>query len=284
MGLSCILTDNAAQYSKPTFPGSKYIKYLTQQMEIEKGVDVDINKVKIINLPRRVVASQPPNLIPLTSEKISSLIQSLYQSYDDLFIILVSRELHPTYALTENIVNRLHGRATIHLIDSQSIAVGEGQIVEYAAELLAQNISGNKTEEYLREAIPHVYTLLCTPNLSYLHKAGFIDIGQSLVGEMMSLLPIFSLEDGKLNPLDKVKNYRNVIDYFLEFVDEFDDLENVTFIHPSGSVLAEAKMIRQQMEENYPDVNYYELSINPFLASMIGPRGMGIVITEKFDR
>lgn len=283
MGLSCILTDNAAQFTKPTFPGSKYIRYLTQQMDLGNGLIIDINKVKIIELPKRVDISKPPSLIPLTSENIASLILSLYQSYDDLFIILVSKELHQTYSLTEKIVKDLHGRACIHLIDSQSIAVGEGRIVQYAAELLSQNISGAKTEEYLREAIPHVYTLLCTPNLSYLHKAGFIDIGQSIVGEMMSLLPIFSLEDGKLNSLDKVKNYRSVIDYFIEFVEEFDDLESVTFIHPSGSVLSEAKMIRQQMEENYPGVNYFELSINPFLASLIGPRGMGIVITEKVD-
>jgi DegV family protein with EDD domain len=283
MGLSCILTDNAAQFTKPNFPGSKYLKYLTQQMELENGNLVDINKVKIIELPKRVAISKPPTLIPPTSEQISSLILSLYQSFDDLFIILVSKELHPTYSLMEENVSKLHGRAAIHLIDSQSIAVGEGQIVQCAADLLAKNTPGNQAEEYLRETIPHVYTLLCTPNLSYLHKAGFIDVGQFMVGEMMSLLPIFSLEDGKLNPLDKVKNYRNVIDYFLEFIEEFDDLDNVSFIHPSGSVLSEAKVIRQQMEENYPGVNYYELSINPFLASLIGPRGMGIVISEKID-
>lgn len=284
MGLSCILTDNAAQFTKPTFLGSKYVKYLADQVELENGILTDISKVKIVELPKKVCRSRPPKMVPPSYDLISSTIIPLTQAYDDLFIILASRELHPTFSITEQIVSKLHGRATIHLIDSQSIAIGEGQIVQRAGEHITQGIPGNLIEEHLREMVPHIYTLLCTPNLSYLYKAGFIDYGQAIVGEMMSLLPIFTIEEGKLNPVDKVKNYRNVIDYFVEFIEEFDELENVSFIHPSGSVLPEAKMIREDMEENYPGVNYSELSINPFLASLIGPRGMGIVITEKIDQ
>lgn len=283
MGLSCILTDNAAQFTRPTFQGSKYVKYLNSQIELEKGQVVDLRQVKITDLPRRVKSSYPPTLIPPTIDDLSSTIFSLYQSYDDIFIILAATGLYSTYSLMEQVVCNLHGRAAIHLIDSQSIAIGEGQIVQYAAKYIAEKISPVKIEEHLREIVPHIYTLLCTPNLSYLHKAGFIDYAQAMVGEMMSLLPIFALEEGVLSPMDKVKNYRNVIDSFNEFIDEFDELENVSFIHPSVSGLIEAKLIRQHMEENYPDVSYSEHLINPFLASLVGPRGMGIVITETVD-
>jgi DegV family protein with EDD domain len=254
------------------------------QIELDSDHLIDVTKVKIIDLPNKVHHSLPPNLVPPAIDYLEKEILSLYQSFDDLFIILVSTELHQTYSLTEKITKKLHGRAAIHLIDSQSIAIGEGQIVQRAADLITQDLSGSEIEEQLRELIPHVYTLLCTPNLSYLHKSGFIDFGQATVGEMMSLLPIFTLEEGKLNPLDKVKNYRNVIDYFIEFIDEFDDLENVSFIHPSTQGLVESKLIRQHMEENFSGVMYSEHSINPFLASLIGPRGMGIVITEKTGR
>lgn len=284
MGLSCILTDNAAQFTRPTFQGSKYVKYLNNQIEVNKDQVIDLRQVKITDLPRRVNPSGPPSLIPPSVDDLSNVILSLYQSYDDIFIILASNGLYPTYTLMEQIVCNLHGRAAIHLIDSQSIAIGEGQIVQYAAEYIAENMSPLKIEERLREIIPHIYTLLCTPNLSYLHKAGFIDYAQATVGEMMSLLPIFALEEGILNPMDKVKSYRNVIDCFNEFIDEFDEIENVSLIHPSVPGLIEAKLIRQHMEENYPQVNYSEYVINPFLASLVGPRGMGIVITETVDR
>ncbi len=284
MGLSCILTDNAAQFTRPTFQGSKYVKYLNNQIEIEKGQIIDLRHVKIHELPRRVEPTGLPALIAPSFNDLSNVILSLYQSYDDIFIILASSGLYPIYSLMEKVVSNLHGRATIHLIDSQSIAIGEGQIVQYAAKFITENMNPVKIDERLREIVPHIYTLLCTPNLSYLHRAGFIDYAQASVGEMMSFLPIFALEEGFLNPMDKVKNYRNLIDCFNEFIDEFDDIENVSLIHPSVPGLIEAKLIRQHMEENYPQVSYSEYVINPFLASLVGPRGMGIVITETVDR
>ena len=283
MGLSCIITDNAAQFTKPISLGNKPFRTLNHKIDLGKNGVTDIHKVKVSDLPKWVAKYNPPLILPPGVDEITDQILSIYQSYDDLFIILVSKELHPSYSVVEKIVGKLHGRATIHLIDSQTIGVGEGHLVQLAADLISRNFSGSLIEEHLRESIPHIYTLLCTPNLSYLHKAGFIDSGQSTVGEMMSLLPIFTLEDGKLNPLDKVKNIRNVIDYFIEFIDEFDNLQNISFIQPAPPAFTESRMIRQHVEENYPQAYYSEHTINPFLASLIGPRGMGIVITEKIE-
>lgn len=283
MGLSCILTDDAAQFTRPTFPGSKYLRYLTSQLELVNGKSVDIHQVKISDMPRRISLSGTPSLIPPSFEYITNEILSLYQAYDDIFIILSSQGLYPLFSTVDQIVSKLHGRATIHLIDSQSVSIGEGLIVQKAAELATAQMPGDAVEENLREMIPHIYTLLCTPNLSYLHNAGFIDFSQAIVGEMLSLLPIFALEEGLLNPMEKVKNYRSVIDYFIEFIDEFDDMKGVSFLHPAAPGLPEAKLIRQHMEENFPDVGYSEHTINPFLASLIGPRGMGIVIMENED-
>jgi fatty acid-binding protein DegV len=43
------------------------------------------------------------------------------------------------------------------------------------------------------------------PNLSYLHTAGILDAGQATIGELLGLYPLFVLEEGKVNPLQKVK-------------------------------------------------------------------------------
>ena len=218
-----------------------------------------------------------------TTDYISNQILSLYQSYDDIFIALVSKNLHPLYDLFEEIIKKIHGKAEIHLLDTQSIAIGEGQIVQIAAELIEKNIGGSVIEERLREAIPHVYTLLCTPNFSYLNKSGFIDLGQAVSGEVLGFLPIFTLEDGKLNPVEKVKNIRSAFDYFIEFIEEFEEIGNISFIQPASPAHNESKLIRQHVEEFFPKTQYSEHTINPFLASLIGPQGMGIVITESYN-
>ncbi len=218
-----------------------------------------------------------------SSEAITNKVLASYQKFDDIFIILISAELHPLYGITSEVVKQLRGRAAIHLIDSRSLAIGEGQIVQLAAELIHRGEKGMIIEEKLRSIIPHTYTLLCTPNFSYLQKSGFIDKGQSISGEMLGFVPIFTLEEGRLNPVEKVKNHRNVIDYFIEFIDEFDKLENISFIQPHAVNQSETRLIRQHVDEFHKDSQYSEHTINPYLASLIGPQGMGIVITEKIS-
>jgi DegV family protein with EDD domain len=281
MGSSCIITDNAAQFSRPNFPGYKHLLFFEEAIELENGIFSDIRNVRVSDFPKRVSRDFPVRLISPSSESISNVILAHYQTYDDIFIILISRELHPNYTITEEIVKNLHGRADIHLIDSRSLAIGEGQLIQMAAEQIIQEQKGIIIEEKLREAIPHTYTLLCTPNLSYLHKSGFIDIGQALSGEMLSFLPIFTLEEGRLIPVEKVKSIRNVVDYFIEFIDEFDNLQKISIIQPAPLSHNESRLIRQHVDEFYPEANYSEHTINPYLASLIGPQGMGIVIKEN---
>lgn len=282
MGASCVITDNAAQFNRPNFPGYKHVQFFSEEIEMQKGSITDIQSVRISEFPKRVSRDFPVQLILPNTESVSKQILANYQKYDDIFIVLISGELHPIFSVTSEVVKRLRGRADIHLIDSHSLAIGEGQIVQLAAELINRNEKSTIIEERLRSAIPHTYTLLCTPNFSYLQKSGFIDKGQSVSGEMLGFLPIFTLEEGKLNPVEKVKNPRNVIDYFIEFIDEFDQLENISFIQPQTVNHNETRLIRQHVDEVCPDTNYSEHTLNPYLASLIGPQGMGIVISEKF--
>jgi len=283
MGYTCILTDNATQFTRPIFPGCKNIKFFNSKIELQENTYTDLQEARVVDFPRHINKANPVRLIPPTPDSISEQITSYYQVYNDIFIALVSRELYPGYDVVEEIVKKLHGKADIHLLDTQSIAIGQGQIIQMAAEMSEKGIKPAIIEERLREVVPHIYTLLCAPNFSYLHKSGFIDIGQAVSGEYLSFLPIFTLEDGRLNPVDKVKNIRNVIDYFIEFIDEFEKIDNISFIQPSPAGYTESKLIRQHIDEFYPMTSYSEHTINPFLASLIGPQGVGIVITESID-
>lgn len=281
MGSSFIITDNAAQFTKPSFPGSKSLHFLDESLELEKGVFSGYRDVLVSNFPKKISNNNPVRHIAPTPQSITDLVTSLYQKCDDLFIILISSELNQNYALTEAIVKNLHGRADIHLIDSKTFSIGQGQLIQSAADLIDNGFTGSVIEERLRQDIPHVYTLLTTPNFSYLHKSGFIDIGQSVSSEMLSFQPIFNLDGGRLIPVEKVKSIRNVLEYFIEFIDEFDDLKSVSIIQPYPSFTNETKIIRQHIDEFYPGTIYTEHSINPHLASMIGPQGMAVVVNEN---
>ncbi len=280
MSSSCIITDSAAQLPKKLLTSSKDIGIIPYSV-LKEGEDLDVTQLKISQLPEWISPAQTPTLLEPREDEIAAFMEEYQQRYDDLFLIVASGNLFPAYPVVEKIAARQHGRAKIHLIDSQSISIGEGLLIQRTHELIQQNLPADLIEEELRQIIPHIFTLLSTSNFSYLHKYGFLDRGQSIAGEMLSVLPILSLDNGKLNPLEKIKNIRALIDYSIEFIDEFDNLDTVSFILPEGAPIADFRGIKQYIEEEHPEAKYFEYPINSFLATLIGPRGMGLVIQEK---
>jgi DegV family protein with EDD domain len=283
MTSSCILTDSSVQFSFPGFPGNKCLRILEHHLaysSAEKTFDI---LPKVSELPSYSSAEFSPKIIAPTPEDIVSTLSDILPFYDDIFILLLSKEISPLFGEVEKIMASLHGHADLHLIDSQNTSLGLGLLVQYTAELTSKNIPPDEIEKSLRLLIPHIYTLFCTPNLSYLHASAVLDMGQSTVGEMLGLYPMFVMEEGRLNPLQKVKNQRAAIDYCIEFVNEFDDLKHVAFIQPTAPVINETKLLHQHLEETFPSTSYTEHIISPFLSSLFGPRGFGMVVMENIE-
>ncbi len=281
MSSYCIITDSSVQFAQPNFSGSHDIRIINHQIEINGKTFTRQNELKIGSFPRQISPDFQPRIVPLSNDTITDTLASLLPQYDDLFIILLSKELNPLYDQVSGISAKLHGRARIHCIDSQNISIGLGMIVQTASEMLSNGIDADAVEQYLRKLIPHVYMLICTSNLSYLHLNGSIDYAQSVVGEMISLLSIFTIEDGKFNPLEKVKNVKGALDYFIEFFDEFDDVKQLTILQPAPPAISEMRILHQHIEEVGSEAGYSEYPINPFLASLIGPRAFGLALMEN---
>lgn len=279
MSSTCIITDSSVQFTQPGLPGKQCLKILSH--ELWNMTDQRSPLPKVSEFPKNISGEFHPIIYPPTEKAIFDLISASLPQFDDIFILLLSKELSPLYAMVERSVATLHGRANLHLIDSQNTSVGLGLLVQYAASLLSQDLPADEIEKLLRLMVSHIYTLFCAPNLSYLYNAGMLDIGQATVGEMLGLFPLFVLEEGKVNPLQKVKNLRSVIEYFVEFIDEFDDLAHVTIIQPAISIQNETKLLHQHVNEFFPDTMYTEHTLSPYIASLLGPRGFGMAIMEN---
>jgi fatty acid-binding protein DegV len=282
MPSSCIITDSAAQFSRINFPESYPLRFIEFKTEYSLPFQKEKNITGPRDFPRFLPLGHQSIITPPSANEVSDLIVNAINKFDDVFIILHSKEINPAFELVTNTLAKTRGRANVHLINSQTLSIGQGFLIQSTIDMLSRGVSALEIEERLRERVPHIYTLICAPNLSYLNIAGHIDEGQSIVSEMQSLLPIFGLEEGRLNALDKMKNAHAVVDYFIEYIEEFDNLEQVAFLQSSPPMVQEAKAIKLYLEENYPDTLYTEHPHNNFVASLMGPRGFGLVVIERF--
>jgi len=136
----------------------------------------------------------------------------------------------------------------------------------------------------LRASLPRVYLLLCIPELTYLAQSGHMEYAQALVGEMMGILPIFTFEEGRLVPMEKVRTPRHLFEAFQDFMGEFEAPARIALVNSSGRGSLRTIPLRQFVQDNFPDTLFTEHSIQPHLAAMFGPRSIGLVVLESTDQ
>ncbi|MBE0696916.1 MAG: DegV family EDD domain-containing protein [Anaerolineaceae bacterium] len=277
----CILTDSTAQFPQLGFPGLNNVRVVSYGIELNGRLFEEGQDLKTNDLPQTANEILRPRLIAPSVEKFRELFTNLGQHYSEIITILSSANLTRAYENAQQAQKSVQGRVRISLIDSQTTSVGLGLLVQTAAETAALGKSALDIERIVRSMIPHTYMMLCTPGLSYLHYAGFTDQAQAFVGEMLGLMPIFTLEEGQISAVEKVRNARGLVDFMQEFILEFDELLHIAFIQSVPGLTHEARLMREHVQNSFSQTPFSEHSINLPLAILIGPRSVGLVVVEK---
>jgi DegV family protein with EDD domain len=283
MGSVCILTDTSAQFPQLAFPGRSLVRVLGLDVSLNGVIFEEGKDLKASNLPLIATPQLNPRLLAPTPDKLHNLLLSLGQSYDEVITILLSSQLSKVYDCVERAANEVKGRVRVQMIDSQTTSVGLGILVQTAAEAAAAGVSGAEIERMVRSLIPHMYMVVCTPGLSYLSYAGYIDRAQATLGEMLNLLPIFAMEEGHLTPLEKVRNHRNMLDFFQEFLDEFDSIQHIAMLQSVQPNQQDSRLLREHAEDFFEQTPFSEHTINLPLATLLGPRTQGLIVVENPD-
>jgi DegV family protein with EDD domain len=283
MSSVCILTDSTAQFTKPTYPGRNLVTILPIPVEFENQVYTDGKDLKLTSLPPTLQNAKSPCLGIPTSEEIKRTYLQLGQDYNEILAVFMSSHLSPLVQNAQEAAEAVRGRVAVQVVDSQTISIGLGTLVQSAAEAASEGVPSTEVERLLRGVIPHIYSVLCIPSLTYLNQSGFIGSAQAIVGEMLGLLPIYTLEDGYLTSVEKARNYRQLMDYLQEFVDEFSDLDHIAFIQSVPPMIHEARMLREHAALLFPKTPFSEHNFSLPTAILFGPRTLGVFAIESED-
>ncbi|HPH96709.1 MAG TPA: DegV family protein [Anaerolineaceae bacterium] len=278
MGKICIVTDQAVQFTRAAFQGQRDVVTIPLKCRLDNGSPQEAR----MPLPATARNGLKPQLLVPSSEEIYQVFAGLAGQYQDVIAIFHSSGLSPLCDNALQAADRVRGLIPVQVIDSLSLSVGMGYLVQIAAEAAAAGRTpASQIEHKIRGLTPHIYSAFCIPGLSYLYHAGVVDYAQAVVGEMLGLLPIFSMEDGHLTPLEKMRSYRNVVDFFQEFLDEFTDLAHISIIQSVPNLSHENHSLREHAMSNFSKSPFTEHAISLPIATLFGPRTMGVVAIEN---
>lgn len=269
----CILTDSTVQFTHPNFPGHERVYIIPFEIQ---------NMPSEGDIPWRGNGFSK-RLVPPSVKEFLRFYSQLSREYDTIFVLTLSSLLNPATRMAMSASMQSGTPATINVIDSQTTGIGLGLLVQAAALAVAAGATPAEIERQMRASIPHIYMLFCIPELTYLAHSGFMDYSQAMVAEMMGMLPIFAMEEGRLAPMEKVRTQRHLFESFLEFINEFEAPAHIALMRSVSHSTSRSRAVRQYIQENFPETHFSEHTIAPHLAALFGPQSTALVIMEKLE-
>ncbi len=276
-----ILVDNTAQFPRHSFPGQNLIRIASHDISLNGKIYPEGDGLKVTQLPSSARGPSAPKLLPSTPEKFNQILTGMGSEFDEVLVLVHSSHLSSTFQNASLAASSLQGRLPVVVVDTNTFSAGLGMLAQLAAQAIYDGANFGEVEHIVRQQAAHTYTIVCCPGLSYLSQNGIIDPAQAVAGELLSMMPVFSFEDERLTPIEKMRNIRNITEFFIEFVEEFDDLQHIAIIQSVPPLLPETRSMRQIFHENYPRTSYSEHNLNLASALLFSPKMVGLIAVES---
>lgn len=178
---------------------------------------------------------QETGIIPKTAMPNAYKFENFYRPYvnkEDVFIItiLISMEMSTTKLQAQMAADSL-GMKNVFIEESASTTLGQGAIIIELCKFIEkeQNIEKIKEEFYRLRKNIHVYAII--NDLKYLKNSGRLSSTSAVIGSMLSVKPIVSIEQGKVLNIAKCMGTLKAESFLLSKLTNMDENHPLYIVH-----------------------------------------------------
>ncbi len=218
-----------------------------------------------------VKTSQPP--IGRFIEKYEALAE------EDVKIISIhlSSGLSGTYNTAVQASQMVEGNITV--IDSKSISFGLGYQIKHIVELINKEIPIQDIVESVNRLRDNMQLFVVIGQLNQLIKGGRISKTKGLIGNIMKIKPIGTLNDGKLELVHNSRTQNSSIQYLRKEITEFIDNHSIKSIGIAhANVIEFVDKIKNSFSEAF-NFNQFDVNVTtPVISTHTGQGAIGLVV------
>ena len=222
-----------------------------------------------------------PNLPSTTQPTPNDFLQvynKLAEETDEILVIVVSSKLSGTYQSATQAKALMQGKCRIQVVDSLSVAMGEGLIVASVAKAVKAGANLDAATELARQAVPRSHLVAYFDTLKYLAKGGRIGRASGLVGSMLSVKPILTVKEGEMAPLTRVRSLSAGLDFLYQFTAGFANIEGLAVEH--ATTPEDADRLVERLGKIYPKERIVRSVISPVVGTYSGPNALALTVLE----
>lgn len=227
--------------------------------------------------------------IPISSQpsigELYEAMENIVSNGDQLFCIFLSSEMSGTFAnacKVKEMIEKKYPDAQIEIVDSRANCMQLGFAAIVAARAAKEGKTLDEVKKIAEENIKRSRFLFIPENLVYLRKNGRIGGASALIGNLLKIVPILTVENGITTVSQKVKTKGKAISAMLEktWQDYLDyGLKEIVVHHIN--CYDQAKDLANKLKEKLK-IHANIVDIGPVIGLHVGPGALGIVYyTEK---
>jgi DegV family protein with EDD domain len=201
----------------------------------------------------------------------------LDQGYDVLGIF-VSAKLSGTYQSAVLGREELSsGKDKVDFIDSETTAMAMGFMVLQVARAAMDGASLADCKALAEKARQHVGIYLTVETLEFLHRGGRIGGAQRFLGTALNLKPILTVDDGRVEAVERVRTRGKALDRVVELVVERSaDKSPVRIATLHADSEADARIMLEKITPLVNPVESVFASVSPAVGANAGPGTVGL--------
>lgn len=204
-----IITDSGSEYQTSDHPALEVLPLTVAFGSDVYREGVDLTHERFYEL--LVEREENPTTGQVTPFVFAEALERAREAGDDVVLITMSSKLSGTYqsACIAAQGAREKGLATVRVVDSLSMTLGERIVVEYALRMVDAGATADEIADALEAAVPRVRIFGLIDTLEYLKRGGRISAAAGAVGEMLSIKPAITVVDGEVVILGKARGHKN---------------------------------------------------------------------------
>ncbi|MDD6483220.1 MAG: DegV family protein [Clostridiales bacterium] len=231
------------------------------------------------------------------SEKIPTTAQTPYQDMYDYLIqeakahksviyFTISSKgsgQYQTACLVREEILEEYPQADIRIVDSQKYSLYIAMTAVYAALLAKEDVDVDEIIEKCGEYINKWKCYLLVDTLKYLEKGGRINKASAVVGTLLDIKPILTIENGLVESMDKLRGKKRLVDKLIEKIEDDPDFdrENPRFLVVQSDKERGDEACEKLRDEYGEDCVKMYSEFGPIVGTHVGKGAFAIIIGIK---
>ena len=244
-----------------------------------------INAVEAYQLLRR--DPDKFNTSAISPDYLINVYRELSKKSQEILFITVSSALSAvskSALLAAKLFREQYPEITIHVIDSKTVAGGEGLMVLAAAKAVARGMSLEQVVNMTGQLRQKTGTFILIDTLRYVYRTGRIPKFASMLGSALGVKPLSRVsDDGALHPAGVSRTRKGGISRMLELIKEDAGTDSLHFMIMHADDPPAAEELSEQLKGEFNALSMTITEFSPVMGYGSGPGTLAVGFHPEID-